>query len=994
MASVGLNAGGGDVQTDTALREALNQFRKKISDGHLSRFQTGTAMKLKYECYLIQRDQERMAALSNFRRIEQFLFRLQELQVILKKFSNGEFYISYIWGAMQFLLQTATSTFKDGSDGLLSAYESIGKNIPKLKDLEPLFIETTGMRKCLVALYSDILDFHSGAYQCFTQFSDKGRKKIFKSAWKEFEKNDMSYLEGRMRKHKTVVEYGQQCLAGQPSPVQESSLSPNDITDLRSKVFAHENDCNKEEEEHNRRESERREDQFGDALRWILADQNTSDATHERLCKDRMKFPGTCEWIDDVDSVGNWLDPKSTSMHPILWINGSMGAGKSTLASYLVEKCVKNETSAGTPCKATYFYCDGKDPTARTFLAISRGLLYRQLMHIREEERFRHLIAHCCDKKSNSGQQYLNAEETAESLLKTFFEIIPGQYIVVDGLDECEKPVIKDTLRTLSSVVTQQDTIEPGSLRLLIISRELPEIKKPLSTESANAGIFKIEAEHNEAAIKMYVGQRLADFDPRFDLNIDMKKYIIKKISDTAEGMFLFARLTLDHLEGSVSRADLDHRLEDGHFPKTIHEAYNRLLENLKKSLDSEQWNKAKCIFGWLTCAMRTLHWHEIRAIASIERHNESVELQQHGFIPDVQKFCGTLVHVNPGNKVELIHLTAHRYILESEHVSKEEVQFDLATLCMEYLTFPCFNKGILVPLRKSFASDGFYAFQDYAVSQWFYHIAEVLKIQELTIDGPKSQKFAEVLVVFMDRYRDSVDDVDAAPSSAGSEPSHIDLEEVKVQAKTDCASLEGRPFYKILFDLWVHVSKHEKEGIENRNKPCLKEMEKVLEDNRKAIEALGEAKNERPQNLYEYYGKNLYKCPRTRCDYFHEGLKDEKQRKRHIARHDRPFMCTAPGCTMAEAGFISNKDLERHKKNYHSDAAEGQSPFPQRNNRQSSEARFDCRICKKKFTRKINLDGHMRSHFGDRPYSCQTCNRRFTRLNDLRRHERLHLRR
>jgi hypothetical protein len=313
----------------------------------------------------------------------------------------------------------------------------------------------------------------------------------------------------------------------------------------------------------------------------------------------------------------------------------------------------------------------------------------------------------------------------------------------------------------------------------------------------------------------------------------------------------------------------------------------------------------------------------------------------------------------------------------------------------MEYLIFPCFEKGINETVRREAASDGFYAFQDYAISQWFHHIFAVLKIEQLSIDGPKSQNFGEVLVAFMNRYQDSVDDAESSPSSDASESSQLNLEGIKDQARKDCARLEGRDFYEILFNLWVHVLKHEKTGtLEDRNKPCLKEMNKVLEDNRKVIETLGEAKGQdRPSKLHEYYGKNLYKCPRTRCDYFHEGLKDDKKRKKHIDRHNRPFLCPAPDCTMAEAGFISNKDLERHKKNYHPNMVEGQSPFPQRNNRQSNEAKFDCNICQRSFTRKINLQGHTRSHFGERPYGCQTCNRRFTRLNDLRRHERIHRR-
>lgn len=216
-------------------------------------------------------------------------------------------------------------------------------------------------------------------------------------------------------------------------------------------------------------------------------------------------------------------------------IYAKVGPGKSTIASYLIEKC-REGTSAGASFKATFFYCNGKDPDTSTFLSISRGLLFRQLLHVQPNEKFRHLIAYCHDKKINSGQPNLKDEGTAESLLRTFFEIIPDQYIIIDGLDECEKPVIRDTLRILSSVVTQQDAIDPGRLRLLIVSRDLIEIRKSLSMEQANPDIFKIEADHNAEAIELYVNLRMDMFDPNFELSEEKRQEIIEKTLDAAKG--------------------------------------------------------------------------------------------------------------------------------------------------------------------------------------------------------------------------------------------------------------------------------------------------------------------------------------------------------------------------------------------------------------------------------------------------------------------------
>ncbi|CEH16236.1 FOG: Zn-finger [Ceraceosorus bombacis] len=46
---------------------------------------------------------------------------------------------------------------------------------------------------------------------------------------------------------------------------------------------------------------------------------------------------------------------------------------------------------------------------------------------------------------------------------------------------------------------------------------------------------------------------------------------------------------------------------------------------------------------------------------------------------------------------------------------------------------------------------------------------------------------------------------------------------------------------------------------------------------------------------------------------------------------------------------------------------------------------------CNSSFTRKFNLNGHLRSHTGDKPFKCRECGKNFARHFDLSRHERLH---
>ena len=56
-----------------------------------------------------------------------------------------------------------------------------------------------------------------------------------------------------------------------------------------------------------------------------------------------------------------------------------------------------------------------------------------------------------------------------------------------------------------------------------------------------------------------------------------------------------------------------------------------------------------------------------------------------------------------------------------------------------------------------------------------------------------------------------------------------------------------------------------------------------------------------------------------------------------------------------------------------------------------SKAARFQCKVCLKMFTQKVNLTAHERIHLGERPYQCKTCLKSFTQQSNLVTHERIH---
>ncbi|KAJ1526241.1 hypothetical protein ONE63_009397 [Megalurothrips usitatus] len=56
-----------------------------------------------------------------------------------------------------------------------------------------------------------------------------------------------------------------------------------------------------------------------------------------------------------------------------------------------------------------------------------------------------------------------------------------------------------------------------------------------------------------------------------------------------------------------------------------------------------------------------------------------------------------------------------------------------------------------------------------------------------------------------------------------------------------------------------------------------------------------------------------------------------------------------------------------------------------------NKSARFQCKVCLKMFTQKVNLTAHERIHLGERPFQCKTCLKSFTQQSNLVTHERIH---
>jgi hypothetical protein len=72
----------------------------------------------------------------------------------------------------------------------------------------------------------------------------------------------------------------------------------------------------------------------------------------------------------------------------------------------------------------------------------------------------------------------------------------------------------------------------------------------------------------------------------------------------------------------------------------------------------SKQWDIVRKLLGWMVCAKRPLKWREIQAAVSIDPDEQTFDFDNRSLRSRVEEYCGSLIQVLSGDRVELVHTT------------------------------------------------------------------------------------------------------------------------------------------------------------------------------------------------------------------------------------------------------------------------------------------------------------------------------------------------
>ncbi|KAI0166647.1 hypothetical protein GGR57DRAFT_496907 [Xylariaceae sp. FL1272] len=293
-------------------------------------------------------------------------------------------------------------------------------------------------------------------------------------------------------------------------------------------------------------------------LTWLCPFGDKIKAMHQE--KRALQEPRTCQWLLRDAVWKNWLlqaRESTTDDRKFLWVHGIPGAGKTVMASFIIEKVALHCKSKGFG----YYYCyhnRNQDETA-PFLKWVLKQLCRQAGNMIPK----------------NIQDAFNAEHGLDSkdLLDALADIskqFERVYLVVDAVDE-SKPR-NNLTKTLVEIGTSPRF---SNISLLFTSRKEADIQTEIDAVQESCRVISMSNPNVRADILSYIRNSLRETQWR-KWSAQFLAEVETRIAREARGMFRYAFCQLDILTRLRDKDSIHAALDS--LPTDIFDTYKRIL--------------------------------------------------------------------------------------------------------------------------------------------------------------------------------------------------------------------------------------------------------------------------------------------------------------------------------------------------------------------------------------------------------------------------------
>ncbi|KAK3312544.1 hypothetical protein B0H66DRAFT_644720 [Apodospora peruviana] len=376
-----------------------------------------------------------------------------------------------------------------------------------------------------------------------------------------------------------------------------------------------------------------------------------------------LKQPGSCQWFTKKSCFTSWQAGRAPG---ILWLMGRPAAGKSVLASHVIELL--------QPPKAfcSYFIFKHGEAGKSTLSECFRSLAFQMAM---QDEMVRDTLL----RLASDGLVWDRTDDASvwrRLFTSTIFRLpsISRHFWVVDGVDECTHFNAFFTKRFLATL--------PEGFRMFATSRGLEEIERGVAAlGSSRAQVYALSEADTMEDMRLFLTTRLTELG-RFD-DVEDRDCMCEKVLGKSSGSFLWTRLVLQEFENMWTEEGMDDVLRE--VPADLHQLYSRMVHSIE--VDRRKLELARSILTCVVLASRPLSVDELRCIVKLDVNQTLQNVVK--AIPDL---CGQLVFIDQVDHVHLIHETAREFLIVEDPerqlvIVKRDGHTRLAGLLLQYLS-------------------------------------------------------------------------------------------------------------------------------------------------------------------------------------------------------------------------------------------------------------------------------------------------------------------
>ncbi|KAL5086890.1 hypothetical protein Trisim1_008639 [Trichoderma cf. simile WF8] len=347
------------------------------------------------------------------------------------------------------------------------------------------------------------------------------------------------------------------------------------------------------------------------------------------------RTPGTGEWLLQHRKFQEWEQvPAST----ILWLQGTVGMGKSFLASKVIDRFrlkagVNYHHESQDDQGLAFFYCsrgqaDLQDPlsTLQSFVRqLSTSPRYSKMMK-------KSLIKLYRENRKNGLK--LGFDACKEQLLESV-NLYPQTIVILDGLDECDATSRGKLITILANLVN--DAQHP--VKIFISSRREQDIVKLLPAGS----IIEIDVNDNRNDIEKFIEEKMEEIEGGGlweSIPKELKSEIKSTLCKGSDGMFRWAFLQMEQLSKCQQAKEIRDRL--GKLPMSLNASYHELFTGMS-SHSQETLRRAVL---WVMCAYEPLSSNQLLSAVRLSMNDdaESHDIEEELTEETLRSICRHLV--------------------------------------------------------------------------------------------------------------------------------------------------------------------------------------------------------------------------------------------------------------------------------------------------------------------------------------------------------------